>query len=713
MLDLSKPYAIDGVTIFGDLEQSDLFYYLPNEVGLNFSTDNEPELAFQIFYPDEALQTADSSALDKSVGAILSLGVHCKGPEDLDSLKSKLASQTGVVPRLTVAPWEDGNVQLMVLDAMSGDTQAAPSDDMVTGIVGSRKPTLQDANLNAIFQAKLDRRGAALTLAAIAGETSTIAGVLYDMTFSALRPAANMRMRADLTRVAEAFSFGVGVKIYYVGADVTATFQKLREQGIIQVDLVSEVADPQEEKLINDAVNDFYDSLMRELFSPVIPAMTPQIAAGAQTSIVQLKFSYSRTEQERIIEVDYRKRSATLRTHNPQAHLGSLAKLAGGASKVVQRVKLSEAWREFRVEVAAPQAFNDPTLREIRVILWRGQDAVLTPEAAVDGGLRMPQNVTPLGDFALNTTNSQAKQLVWVSMPDEATFYHWQARLIFGPDENIDSPAQIWTEPAKSSSANLDIYPDILAPKKKVSVQLGVGWTTFAPEVDIEIVAVDNASKTIAQQILRVTPQTPATSWAIRRGIQTLLTLMAARTILFPDGSRVSQPAKTVLDSQLLINSPFIRPVTITPLVVGIPDDLVQISLILSYQDEPSGYSTTSSTMLRAPAFSSSDIQVPVLNPGDRVTWQAIAVRSTGTPKTVGSGKTTGGVITIAPIGAVRRIHVEWIGGSPDDLGLRWLRTTVRNRTDNGDIGESHVIEFNQNNSASPQDVVMPNEGVI
>src|SRR5262249_17043103 len=198
------------------------------------------------------------------------------------------------------------------------------TDRMVLGVVGSKKPSLSDAGLAALFHARLDRRGTALVAAALAGQAGSMAGGLYNLSFSALRPAVNLRMSAGLDRLPAALKASAGVQGCYVRAEVSASFGKMREEGIIHVDLVSQVDDPETQKQVDQCVQDFYDTLMRQLFSPTVsPAealANVPVGGTAKASIVQLSFSYSHTEHERIVEVDYRKRAATRRIHNPQAH---------------------------------------------------------------------------------------------------------------------------------------------------------------------------------------------------------------------------------------------------------------------------------------------------------------------------------------------------------------------------------------------------------
>lgn len=719
MLDLSRPLGpIEGLTLYGDHEQPNIVYYLPDEIALRLLAADRPDLALQIFFPDAAV-TGGSADLEKAVGAILSLGVECTlSPEREARVKSALVTALGRDDlRFTPPPWEDGTVQLLLLDSAGGATSTpAPREDaMVLGVVGSRRPSLSDGDLSALFHARLDRRATALAAAAISGQIGSVAGVMYDLSFAALRPTVALRMSADLNRCAEFFKVGAGVQVYYVAADVTATFGKMREQGVIKVDLVSEASDPESEKLVNESVKDFYDVLMRELFQPTVSPAEAIGGAGvpggsAQTSIVKLSFAYTRVDHERIIEVDYRKRSATRRTHNPQSHLRELATLAGGSARVIQRVPLSAAWREFDVEIAAPGAFDDATLRQVRVVVWRGRDGVLPAAEARDGGLRMPAAASPLADLAFSKTDTAARKLAFVTEPDEAPFYRWQARLTYAESDDVDSPAEIWSDPHVSSSSDLDLFPDILAPRHQTILKLGAFQAEAPRSVEARVIARGPAGQTLAEHRLTADAARPDARWSIRRGETDRITAEAAVVYRYAGNATVNRPLQKLTDRELIANDPFLKSVTLAPLVVGPPADLVEIVLVAHYEDAPSGYRIDVTRHLRAPDFRTDDVSVPVLNAADTVSWQATAVRANGTATALGAGTSPGGVIALK-FDATRRIRTEWFGPTPADLALRWLRATFRARRDDGTVIDTETLEWRGAAVDGERVVTLPTEG--
>jgi hypothetical protein len=718
MLDLSKPLGeIDRLSLYGDHEQPDLVYYLPDEIDLRLLAEDRPDLALQIFFPDQAI-AGGASRLEDAVGSILSLGVQCRlSPTREELVRSTVASRLGRDHlRLTPPPWEDGTVELLLLDTQSGatSTSAVPDDRMVRGVVGSRRPSLSDGLLSGLFHARLDRRGTALVTAVLNGQVGSLAGVLYDLKFAALRPSVRLRMSADLNQCAEFFRVGAGVQVYYVAADITASFGRMRQEGIIKVDLVSEASDPEAERLVNESVKDFYDVLMRELFRPTVsPAEALGAVPGlpaAQTSIVKFTFAFTRTEHERVIEVDYRKRAATRRTHNPQAHLRRLAELGGGVDRVVQRVPLSAAWREFEVEVAAPAAFDDASLRQARVVLWRGVDPVLRPEDARDGGLRMPAAAVPLADLAFTRDDAAPRRLSWVTQPDEPPFYRWQARLTYGPEDEVDSPAEIWSEPRVSSSGDLDLFPDILAPRRQTRLVLGAGHPEALRSVEAELVARDGQGQVLGQRRLAVDGARPEARWSVRRGEQHRIITQATLIYRYDEGRSLTRPPQILLDRELFANDPFMRTVVVSPLVVGAPTDVLEVVLVTRYADRVSGYQSVVTRRLRPPGFTSEDIEMPVLGSQDTVAWEATAVRGDGQLVLLGRGDTPGGVLAL-PFSVTRRIRVEWLGPSPADLGLRWLRATFRARGDDGQTIESATLEWRGAAVDGEQIVTLPSTG--
>ena len=128
------------------------------------------------------------------------------------------------------------------------------------------------------------------------------------------------------------------------------------------------------------------------------------------------------------------------------------------------------------MEIAAPSAFETDTgLLGIEPVLWRGRDGVLPADRARDGGLRMPATAVPLADFTFTRDDQQPRRRVWVSDPSDPPSYYWQSKLTFEPRDDVDSPAEIWTQPQTGTSADLDLFPSVLAPVRRVKLTIRRG----------------------------------------------------------------------------------------------------------------------------------------------------------------------------------------------------------------------------------------------
>ncbi len=722
MLDLSTPMSpVEGLVLYRDHADPSLVYFLPDEVGLR-DLGGRGDISLQVFLPGQVV--VDGSAdLDSMVGSVFSVGGSCTvSPPRLERVRQGVAEQLGTDQfTLAAPPWENGTVQLLLLDSQGGGGEEPAEDDpdrLVRTIAGSRKPSLTDGQLSCLFHARLDQRGSALALAALRGDTGTLAGVLYDLKFAALRPSIDLKMRADLERCGWYLRTGIEFQYAWFKADLTATFDKMKEEGIIEVDVVSYEPGSEAEKQVNECVLDFYEKIMRELFRPTI---NPSIAAAGTLgsggsapsggAMLTLKVDFGWSEHERIIEVDYRKRSAAVRTHNPQAHLGLLADLGGGADAVVQHVELTSAWREFPIEVAAPAAFDGDHLLEVQAVVWPGDAGVLDPEDARDGGLRMPEGIPALIDKGFTSGDADPFAVLWHLTPDETPSYRWQARVRFASDADIESEPELWCEPRTSTSRDLDLFPTELAPLTSVDVKLtDPGEADGLQRVNVELVARDSGLTEIARKEVQVTPDAPERRWAVRRIAEQDVRLEAQTTWVYAGGGVVEEPVRFLSDRDLLLFRPFISDVSLTPLVVGAAGDALELSFLARYAHEATGWEAERRLRLRPPDFEADEVTVPVLERNALIEWEVLAILPSGETPRVAQGTTEGGTVVVN-LQQGRTVTVRWLGPSPDDAGLRWVKVFVR-ADDGGDEPlEEKLVEFRGATAAETTELSFGTDG--
>lgn len=264
----SQVGPINGLTIFRDHAQDDLFYYINDRPRLAVN-NGVPEMIF-LKYKRDITDNPNLAAEDKERlgGGFLAFTVDL-GVDDevLQDAKRKIGA-ANLVPVL----FQKGTVRLSITkdvaaqpDAPAGST---PGATFFEAVLGASKPSLVGDN-RATFGVVLDHEGATLIEAALKAGMSPI-GVIYDLEYLGLRPAFQVNIHADYKRVYTELDIQFGVKAAYgpiaVAADVDMAWQKLRENGSISIEVKKFTDDADLRKQADAAFDWFKTQLMQDFF---------------------------------------------------------------------------------------------------------------------------------------------------------------------------------------------------------------------------------------------------------------------------------------------------------------------------------------------------------------------------------------------------------------------------------------------------------------
>ena len=243
MLYLDSPIGpINGLMIYRDHQDPDMFYYVPERPRLALN-DGTPEFVF-LKYRRDITDNADFDPdKDESLGGgflafTVDLGVT---DEQLDDMKRELRRFADGDIKLAPIQFRKGSVRLSISkDAADADGAAANEPRGLTffeEVYGTSKPSLFGFN-RATFSLILSREGATLFEAALRAGISPV-GVIYDLEFLGLRPAFNVRITADYRRIYDHLEVEFGargqIQMVSLAAEIAAAFQKLRDEGHIKV----------------------------------------------------------------------------------------------------------------------------------------------------------------------------------------------------------------------------------------------------------------------------------------------------------------------------------------------------------------------------------------------------------------------------------------------------------------------------------------------
>jgi hypothetical protein len=277
----SDSLTVNGVTVFPDHVDPNQFWYLAAPVGLATLADTgEPQFLLIEYAPDVA-----SSGV-KGVG-FLNVTMCLKIDDDT---KNSLIGQIGSAfpnadsPRLAPVPFDEGTVQIVTLNMQgSGGTTAAPAPPgsiaMVENILGAVSPELYGDN-NALFALTLSEDAATILKAAFEDGMAPTGGI-YNLKFTGVRPALDVKVTADLKRVYDSFSVALTAHAYWVSAGIDATFEKLKQDGAIKIEVVNLAGDQANADAEKAALDFFKQDILTNWFTP---SLSPTTAAAADAA---------------------------------------------------------------------------------------------------------------------------------------------------------------------------------------------------------------------------------------------------------------------------------------------------------------------------------------------------------------------------------------------------------------------------------------------
>ena len=274
----SRTQTIEGITVYADHADPRQFWYLPGPVAL---ARRNGVAQFTLIRYRPAVASAGVKG-----GGFLVMEVEMRlAPGVEQKILAACARLSDGPPRLSAVPFDEGTVQVVALSIQGGGgtNAAAPPPGAfvaVESVLGASKPSLGNTN-NAVFSLTLSQEGSIILDQAFKAGTAPV-GVIYDLKYTALTPALDVKVTANYKRIYDKLSIGVdltaGAVIYgvpvYLDAGLDMAFEKLKQEGVISVEVInfSDAADQAEKE--NWALDFFKKDLMQQWFAPTLAPIT-------------------------------------------------------------------------------------------------------------------------------------------------------------------------------------------------------------------------------------------------------------------------------------------------------------------------------------------------------------------------------------------------------------------------------------------------------
>lgn len=274
--------TVDGVTVFPDHADKNQFWFLPAPVTIaKMANSDEPQFLLLEYAPDVA-----SSGV-KGVG-FLDVTLCLKLQDDtrnaiMGQIRTHFPGADN--PNLQPVPFDEGDVRIVALDLQGGGGTYNTSQggfQAVESILGAVTPDLFGEN-DAVFGLTLSQDGASILKAAFEAGAAPV-GCIYTFKFTGVRPALNVKITADLKRVYDSFSIGLTASYAWVSAGIDATFEKLRQDGAIKIEIVNLAGDQANEDREKQALAIFKDQILSEWFKPSLAPPSAKSGGGTTTS---------------------------------------------------------------------------------------------------------------------------------------------------------------------------------------------------------------------------------------------------------------------------------------------------------------------------------------------------------------------------------------------------------------------------------------------
>ena len=289
MLNLDKPLDIDGIAVFRDHSDPNLFWYLPGPIRLARHQDNNRASFSFIKY-----KPAVAGIGVKGGGFAMFETTLALDPNKEQTIKARVLTEPGVTqPRLSPVMFEEGTVQCIALNIQgAGGTEAVNPPpgafNAVEKILGATSPSM-DAQNRAAFSLTLSQEGASILEQALEQGLAPI-GVLYSFVYTGMRPALEVEITADMEMIFNHFSANLEAQYQWVRAGIDAAFESLKQSGAISIKILNFTGEADEAEQEKWALEFFKDELLAKWFTPSFTPgqlVSPQAQADPLTEVAK------------------------------------------------------------------------------------------------------------------------------------------------------------------------------------------------------------------------------------------------------------------------------------------------------------------------------------------------------------------------------------------------------------------------------------------
>jgi len=642
VITVENPLLLNGVPVFHDSDDQDLFWVLPASPHLAATPVGDS--SFTLF----EYRTADGSG-----GGFAELEIELTTPSG-----AALASATGREnARLAPVLFRDGDVQLL--------TAQGSGESLVQEVLGSSVAPITPP-FHTVFALDVTEQGAALLAQSATLPTAPI-GVVYQLRFLAQTPALHAHVTMDYDRMYDHFSASLGFT-YYVSVRLDLELSWLVEHGYVTIEITqfTDAADQlRQQQAVLDLVHariqgDFFrSSLPHDTDAAPVAGALGQLVGNqvgqkvtSTTALFVLKARLDIEHELKRFEIFYDGHTVEELTHVVSGFVGAMVPGATTPPVIRQITADDPFFASLDVKVIVAVDFADvPDLGEAAVTLSYG-DHTQTFVATADSP----------GPFRFTCPLDPA-------VPD----YQTHAEFHFDPTSQAGPATIAAADTTRRDRAYVVGSADGFT-VVRVRVTAAATAVDLVPRLPVTLRIVPVAGgPAIAQDVVVVDPQTPQQDWYRRvPGPAAAFRVLARADWDDANGVTHHGDEVEVVGADFLARGPIAEEMAV--LVEPAVDWQAVSQLLVEVQHDVIGTVQAQTLMFSATAGTAPrSIAIALSDPTSRsYRWRATALRADGT-STVGDwAEADGAVLTVTDgVPNHANVRVVWLGDVGTALAMR------------------------------------------
>jgi hypothetical protein len=462
----------------------------------------------------------------------------------------------------------------------------------------SSTPSLIGDNRTA-FSIELSQYGAQLVEQCLDAATF-LAGVVYDLTFVALRPAFSVELHMDWDRVYDFVEnhFTASAQIYFVHlqTDIDDVVEKLIEQRAIEFKVVSYAAGAADEDIVKqkDAAVDTVKKMITDTFftpsmTPTPPGAAPAGAGVANTvkeatSAVSLGYTYKHINRQDVkkLSVNFAEADAMEVRIVPQGHLAGLmdALKEYDRSKFVLSVKFDDPFfQRYSVTVAATNAVATDHIDNIQVNLRYGGHP--------------PRSV-------LLTAETPTATVEWALDPALGWNVQYDAQISFRTDAAAGAASSLQLGPFTKVGNRVEINPRDHYAILPIEIDaIAIPWDRYS-QIEVDLEYADAAHGLDLRQTFLLANNKTSASWTVRLSDPGLTSYRYKTTFYTVSGGAIAGDWQTVEQPLLAIKDPFSDTLKVTIIPAVDFTKVARLIVTMNYNDPANNIDQTDVIALKS-----------------------------------------------------------------------------------------------------------------